>query len=427
MGLLDTWPKRAGEELRQKIISSPYTYRLGKLLLLRRKNYSLEAVRKLTALGLELAARAYSKKNPVVWTTAFFPGELLYALGFVPFAPEVAAAAASSMKVAPLLLNFSQQQGFASDTCSFHRCAAGGALLEYFPAPDFLVASSHLCEGAPQLFQFLGEYFLRPFYLLDVPARQDGAAERYVAGQLKEIAAELEKKSGLSLSAEKLRKSFYYSNLAREAQLAVNQLRRRLPSPMRGEEALAFVYLHFQGQGHPGAHRIYATLLKELQGRILRHEAGSNELGGEGFRLIWLHLKPYFQNDLLSFLERDLNARVVMEEMNYVYWPPLDPDRPFLSLARKAISHQGTGPVERRLRLILRLVEEYRAHGVIQFSQWGCRQSTGAVPYLKEELRKRGIPFLSLDGDCVDSGSFPAGQLRTRVEGFLEMLKAAKG
>ena len=139
-------------------------------------------------------------------------------------------------------------------------------------------------------------------------------------------------------------------------------------------------------------------------------------------RLLWLHLKPYYDNMLMDILEDKLQCRIAFEEMNYVHWEPLDPEKPFLSLARKLLGHPSLGPIEKRLALIERLSAANQVQAVVQFSHWGCRQAVGGSLYLKEELAKKGIHFLSLDGDCVDRGSFPPGQTQTRLESFIEMI-----
>ena len=41
---------------------------------------------------------------------------------------------------------------------------------------------------------------------------------------------------------------------------------------------------------------------------------------------------------------------------------------------------------------------------------------------MRDVLRSRGIPFLQLDGDCIDETNLQLGPLRTRIQGFLEML-----
>ncbi len=407
----------------RKLLSSPQTYKLARQVFLKRSNFNFDAKRKMTSLALEQAAEAYQGKKPVAWTSAFFPGELFNLFDLVPFAPEVASAMAASLELAPELLRYSEEMGLATDSCSFHRCAAAGTSREYFPLPDFLMASSHLCDGAPRLFQYMARKYSRPLYLLDVPVTKGEEALQYVACQLEDIARDLEKKTGITLHQDKIEEVFENSNLARQYQEEVNRLRQNVPSPMGGEEGLGYVYLSFLGEGHPQSPVIYKTLMEELQERVEKSKKGVEDPGKENFRLIWMHLRPYHGSELMSFVEQELNMKVVMEEMNEVYWPPLDPGKPFTSLARKVLSHFDLGPAERRLQAIEKMVQEFKAHGVVHFSHWGCRQSVGSTLILRKKLREKGIPFLSLDGDCVDASSFPWGQARTRIESFQEVLE----
>lgn len=108
--------------------------------------------------------------------------------------------------------------------------------------------------------------------------------------------------------------------------------------------------------------------------------------------------------------------------MNYVYWPELDPQKPFLSLAQKVLSHPVIGPIENRAQSLKELVSNYKAHGIIHFSHWGCKPTIGGVYNLKKILQKDNIPFTVIESDCIDSGKYSEGQLRTRIESFLEML-----
>ena len=68
-------------------------------------------------------------------------------------------------------------------------------------------------------------------------------------------------------------------------------------------------------------------------------------------------------------------------------------------------------------------MDEYRPDGVIHYCHWGCKQSAGGVSYLKKAAAERGIPMLILDGDAIDRRNTPEGQIKTRTEAFLEMLK----
>ncbi len=410
-------------QLGRKLLSSPATYRLAKDLFVNRNRFAFKARMMMTAMALDQAAEAYHQSKAVAWTSAFFPGELVYLFDLVPFAPEAAAGATASLDLAPDLLKHSDQMGLSADSCSFHRCAAAGTDLEYFPLPDFLMASSHLCDGAPRLFQYMARRYNKPLYLLDVPYRQSKQALDYVASQLAEVAEDLEKQTGKKLTDEKIKEVFDNSNRARYHQLEVAGLRQNIPSPLNGEEGLAYFYLTLLGQGHPETPKIYQTLAEELQEIIEDRRDDASYFKAEDYRLIWLHLRPYYASEMISYMEKELRQKIVAEEMNYVYWPPLDPEKPFLSLARKVLSHPALGPIDRKLETIQKMVDDYRADGVIHFSHWGCRQSVGGTLVMRKKMREKGIPFLALDGDCIDGASFPWGQSLTRIEGFHEMLE----
>ncbi|MGB9791679.1 MAG: 2-hydroxyacyl-CoA dehydratase, partial [Thermacetogeniaceae bacterium] len=130
-------------------------------------------------------------------------------------------------------------------------------------------------------------------------------------------------------------------------------------------------------------------------------------------------------NELMSFIDQ-AGGVLAFEEFNYIYWPPLDPEQPFRSLARKVLSHFDYKPLEERIRVVRELAEKYRVDGIIHFSHHGCRQSTGGSLILKDALQEAGWPFLNLDGDCLDGRSETSGRMLTRLQAFLEILEQRK-
>lgn len=410
-------------KISRNLLASPYTYQLAKEIFIRKGTYDFKAKKILTAMALDQAAQAYRYKEKVTWTTAFFPNEMLYLFDLVPFAPEVAAGAAAAFELTPELLQEAENIGLSSDCCSFHRCAAAGAVLDYFPLPKFLTASAHLCDGASRLFQYMAERYKRPLYFLDVPSKNNSNSVRYVAAQLEQIAEILERQTGTTLTAERINKVFENVNEARRYQIEVNRIRQNGKPPLSGEEGLGFVYLLFLGSGHPQTVKIWRSLAEELRREIHVGTELNLHKNENRIRLIWLHLRPYHSSELISYLEKELGSSIVMEEVNFVYWPPLDSQKPFESLARKILANPGLGPLNRRFDSIEKMVTDYNAYGVVHFSHWGCRQSVGGTPLLKKYLKKKQIPFLSLDGDCIDGSSFPWGQARTRIDSFCELLQ----
>ena len=72
-----------------------------------------------------------------------------------------------------------------------------------------------------------------------------------------------------------------------------------------------------------------------------------------------------------------------------------------------------------RFDFLLDEVRRTGAHGIIYTSLKFCDHFLVDYPALKEILDRRGIPSLFLEGEYF---SFAAGQVKTRVEAFLELL-----
>ncbi|HBT47632.1 MAG TPA: hypothetical protein DEA73_07135 [Peptococcaceae bacterium] len=420
---MDLYPKlrsALAEPLKRRALHSPLVIKLVRQILSAQKRaFPWEASHLLALKAIDQAADAFLGRGPVVWHNVFFPTELLYGLGVVPFAPEAAAAAAVGLGLVDEAFRAADGRWFGTDGCSFHRLALGCEVAGYFPRPQAVVCTSHLCDIAPQSLALTAARHDIPFHLLDVPQRAGPEETRYVARQLKEMFFSLAEGLRKEPDTERLAEALRRSNEAREGLLRVSRLRREPPAVIRGDEAHGFLYIMLTSFGSPWAAVVYDKWYEELK---RRREQGRWAVPREKIRLLWLHLRPYYANDIFKILEHEGGAVVVFEEMNHVYWDELDPRHPFLSLARKVLSHHGLGPLEGRLGAVKGMVEDFGVQGVVHFAHWGCRQSTAGAALIQQALREQGIAFLNLDGDCVDRQKYAPGAVRTRLEGFLELL-----
>jgi len=363
-------------------------------------------------------APGFHRDGRSVFTSLFAPTELVYAFDFLPFSLEILAAVAASMELTPELLSRAEHNWLSTDFCSFHRAYMELVTAGMLPKPSFLLATSHTCDGTFKSFSHVSAHIRSPFLLIDTPYHNDGEAVRYLAGQLAEAAAQIEEITKTVLKKEKLERAFHFSNQARAALMEINELKKSPLPLMYGEESLAFVLISGNLMGSASGVTLFESYRKELGERLRK---GYNGIEGKK-RILWLHLKPFFPSTLMRYLERELKAVVVAEEINSVYWDELDMNDPWTSLARKLLSNYWVGNIEKRLKYIRKTIEEYRIDGVIHFSHWGCRQSNGGVRLIKDTVQEYGIPFLNLDGDCVDPRNYSEGQYVTRLEGFMEIM-----
>ena len=414
-----------------RVLSSPLSYSLmGGVLKLSRGSWPMESMYRMGQFALNEIGRAYTGKAPVVWSSAFFPVELAWGLGLCPFSPEVAAAYIVLLGFGEETLNMGEQAGYSRDICSFHRCVAGAASVGNLPRPAALLASTHLCDGAPLLFQNMADLYRSPLLALDIPYNSCPEAVHYVAEQLEQLWLSLADltsrhpdKAGL---AEAIRRSDSFRAQIQRA----NDLRCRVPSPVSGNDMLGFIYLFFAGQGSREAAEIATVLANEIERRTIGARARDRRGWQTGrppekHRLLWMHLKPYYSDELMNFLEQE-GAVLAMEEFSYIYWPPLDPEQPFLSLARKALSHFTVKPVTERINVMAGLARKYRVDGIVHFSHHGCRTACGGALMIKEALQEAGWPVLVLEGDCLDGRNEACGGMLTRLQAFLEILQERK-
>lgn len=372
------------------------------------------------AFYLGLGERLYADRStPAVWSSIFVPSELIWGLGLVPFYPETAAGIGAGLGLSPLGVEAAEAQCYPVDLCTFNRSAAGLRAAGLFPRGDAYVASSHLCDVTSQMMAGFAHATNHPFSLLDVPQREDEAAVAYLTAQLEETVNRWRTELDIGYEPERLRRAIRFSNQARAQALEIAALREAHPAPLRGSSMLAQLGMLTSMFGHPAGVAYYRALRDYTLERIQRAEPEQAE---QNVRLYWMHLGPYFSDELLPHVENDLGAVIAFEEASTVWWDELDEAQPLRSLARKMLAMFLNGPVERRVNLALRHIDRYQCVGAVHFSHWGCRQSSGALRVLRDRLRREGVPLLVLDGDCVDPTNLQLGPLRTRIDAFVEML-----
>ncbi|HHT9130620.1 MAG TPA: 2-hydroxyacyl-CoA dehydratase subunit D, partial [Candidatus Brocadiaceae bacterium] len=390
------------------------------------KKKEIVSLRLQTRIGVKHLYNTFAHPRRTIWTTMFVPSEILFAMGLYPFCLEIGAALFAGLGQSSQGLLEAESYGVPTDICSFHRSAIGHAFRNKFPKNILQVATTTLCDNNTKTINICETMTGKETIVIDVPYEADDYSVKYLAKQLEDLTKRLEEVTGRKMKQESLEKAIEYSNQARERMLEVNELRKDPLCPLQGSNALGFMFQAYLLIGSKLSAEFFSSLARELREKIEENRRNNRTPPKDLIRILWLELKPYFEVDFLTKLEKEQGVKIVFEEINYVYWDKLDPQKPYESLARKLIINHYNGPLERRVEVTKRLAREYQVDGAIVFSSWGCRRNNAAVPTLKKELSKIGYPLLSLDGDCVDDHNYMPGQFSTRIEGFLEMLRGRK-
>lgn len=379
----------------------------------------LKATMAMTDMVLKFSQESLRAKKPFILTTIWCPSEILYALDIIPINAETVATSLAGFGLSDDFLAVAEKNFHSPETCSVLRCAVGAVIDRLFPEPSAVLATTHLCDAGAKMVSTASLVYDCEYFLIDIPQERGEEAVDYVAEQLEEMAVGLSDITGQKLKKEKLSRAIELSNQARYHALRANELRRAVPSPMRGSEAIGYLYMIGIGFGSPEAEAIYKHMAQELERRVAKKYS---PIGEERKRLLWLHIKPFFRTRFFQYLEKELKVAIAFEEINHIFWPELDPSRPFRSVAQKLVYNIANEPIESYIGTILNLAKKYRVDGVLHFGHWGCRWNYGRMKIVKETFQKKGIPFLTVDCDSVSQRNYFEGQLNNQIDSFMDML-----
>lgn len=376
-----------------------------------KKKYALEVAR--------LGKRLYSGSDRVSWGGILTPFDLLNTMGVTScFVEFVGGVLASTGAVGPFLEE-AEHAGYAADACGYHRSVMGAALKGMMPVPDFLIGTTCPCSGGLAVLENLAQNFDRDLLVLQVPQSDSTEAVRYLANQIEETVDFVTAHTGDPLDMDLLKQAIEKSNAQADLMNETYTLARTVPSPISGRDLNNFGIVMPLFFGLDAGVDVARAFRDELAQRI---DGGKGGVQGEKVRLLWIQNRIQFKNPLIDMLEKEYQAAVVVDELNSITWEPIDTDDPYMGMARRAISNPFNGTIERRIDHLKELAVDYRIDGAINPCNWGCRQGTGSRGLIEDGLREIGVPVLNLEVDCVDQRNFAEGQLRTRVEAFMEML-----
>lgn len=370
-----------------------------------------------------LGQRLYSTDNPVAWCGVVAPFDLLHAMGVTSCFVEFVGAVLASTGMVESFLEKAEQEGYSTDICSYHRAVNGAAFQSLMPEPDFLIATSCPCSSGLSTVEHLAKHYEKDLFVIHVPQSQGADAVSYLADQFREMVAFVSSHTGLPMDPDNLRQVMDITNRTRDILAQVYDMAGAIPTPARKKDMINFGFIALLLMGTENGIELAETYRDEFTRKIETNEHG---VPGEQVRLMWYQNRIQFQNPLEKILEDEFRAAVVVDELNDINWDPIDPDNPYEGLAERVLRNPLVGPVNNRIEHLIHMAEKNQIDGMINPCHWGCRQGSGSRGLITEKLQKAGIPVLNLEVDCIDPRNFSEGQVRTRVQAFIETILARK-
>ncbi len=405
---------------------------LRKTVLRFRKQKKMKDI--LTVYYLEAkSARIGGRK--VAWITSGGPVEPLIAMNVIPVYPENHGAMIGASRMGAGLCDISESMGYSGDLCSYARsdiaCATvNGGPIGGLPRPDMLVCCNNICGTVLKWYEVQARYFNVPLFIFDTPFCHTGFSEearRYVRRQLDEYVLFLEEVCGRKMDPGRLADVGKRSLGAQRLWQAVLDTAVNRPAPMSAFDAFYHLALIVTLRGTQVAVDYYRRLLERMNDRVSR---GIGAVADEEYRLLWDNIPIWHRTRWLSEKFASHHACLVADTYTSAWCGSMkyiDENHFFDSMAEAYTRIYLNIGVDEMARTVLAMVDKYGVDGMVMHSNRSCKPySLGQYDIAKIVERERGIPSLIIEADMVDERSFSEGQVATRIDAFMEMIKARK-
>ena len=298
-----------------------------------------------------------------------------------------------------------------------------GKTCPYFSVADVYVGET-TCDGKKKAYEILGAD--KQTYVMDMPQMKRPQDIEKWTGEIAAFAAEVERITGRTLTAEALADAIKLINEKRRALARVYEARKATNCiPISGKDALLMTQIAFFDDPARCA-EMANKLADELEQRV----ADGVSVFPAGTKRILVTGTPLaIPNWKLHHIIETSGAAVVCEEMctgtryfeNLVDESVTTLEGQFQALSERYMKNNCAcfTPNPGRVADIVRLAKEYQVAGVIDAHLKFCTLYDVEKSSVSEVLEAEGIPVLGLETDYTDND---AGQLRTRIQAFVEML-----
>lgn len=312
------------------------------------------------------------------------------------------------------------------NTCALIKSFMGfklAGLCPYIQASDLVVGET-TCDGKKKAYEILNDY--KETYVMEIPQMKTERDRALWRGEILQFKQKLEEVTGRKVTSENLRQGIKIANEKRRALQRLSQIRKTIPSPISGLDALLVNQIAFYDNPLRFTKNINA-LCDELEERV-KQEVGIAKNGSP--RILVSGSPMALPNWKIPFIVETSGAVVVAEEScvgERSTRDLVDETGKTLNQMIDAITDRYMKidcacftPNEERIEHILELADSFKVNGVIHYGIQFCTPYTMEAYKVEKALQQKGVPVLKIESDY---GMEDVGQLKTRIEAFLEMAK----
>ena len=378
----------------------------------------MTAIGELETLYTERGKRAKELRNSgkkvISYFCCFVPDEIITAFDMVPY--RIQGSQSEPIDQADACIE--------TMACPFARSCFNLALNGEYDFLDGFVAP-HSCDTVERMYHIWRYYKPAPFtHFINVPHMMGPSSDEFYHKELEFFIKGLEQWSGKKLDTGKFREAIRLYNQRRAVLRELYELRKPDPPLVSGTEITEVLVA---GMGIPAAEHI------ELVKRLIAEVKGRPRPKAQKLPRVFLWGNEIDDIAFMKLIEES-GAYVVMDDLctgSRFFWDDVpetnDPLDGIVSrylhihCPRSNIPKAETREkdLENRYGYINRFIKEWNANGVIFYIIRYCDTCELEGPDLREYLNEMKLPVLMIEDDYSTS---TIGQLRTRVQAFLEMI-----
>ncbi len=313
------------------------------------------------------------------------------------------------------------------NTCALIKSTFGfklGKVCPYLEASDMIVGEN-TCDGKKKAYESLND-IVPNLYVMDIPQMKTDQGRSLLKAEYDRFKEAVENLTGVAIDAASLKKGIEIVNKKRKAIHRLAELRKADPAPISGLDALLANQVFFYDNPVRFTESVN-KICDELESRIEKKE-GAFPKGAP--RILMSGCPMAVPNWKLPWIIETAGAVIVGEEScigergtrNLT-----DDTGDTVKKLMDAIVHRYFKidcaiftPNPYRLDHIMKMYKEYNADGVIHYGLQFCQPYLMEAIPVEKALEEENIPCLRIE---TDYSMEDVGQLKTRVEAFVEMLK----
>ena len=360
-----------------------------------------------------LAVKELKEKGvPVVGSyCTYFPKEIAMAMG-----AGCVSLCSTSDETIP-----EAEKDLPKNLCPLIKSSYGFAKTDKCPFFYFsdVVVGETTCDGKKKMYEYMSEF--KDVFIMELPNSQREPGLQLWKGEIIRFKEYLEQKFGVTITEEQIREAVKTENQARRSLKKLYEVMKYDPAPIKGQDLFKVLYgstFKFDRSLIPGE-------VDALTAKIEKEYAEGKREEKKPRILITGCPNSGVRDKIIKTVE-ELGADVVAFDCcngTREKVEPVDENMPIYdALAKKYLNINCSvmSPNNSRMQYIDEMIDEYQVDGVIEIILQACHTYNIESHYVKQTVTNKGKSYLMIETDYSQADK---GQIRTRLEAFLETLE----